>query len=277
VTGGSSGIGKAIARSLASQGINIIVAALEDQVLSDTVAELSAEFPGCQIVPCGVNLGDSSGAYMDHISRVCQDKLVSIVVNNAGYITMGHFADVDLSSHLKNMECNSIAAMRITHLFLNKMLDRNTKGLIVFTSSSASFFPTPISSVYGSSKCFLTEFGASIAAEVYDRNIDVLVVNPSPINSRFYAKASHVSAVKFFQSTAAGPEVIADAVLRGAGRLTVWDQGYFSILVRFLLKVLDWNVLTEIITRMAQTNADHLTLRKSRPLNFYSSEALPAH
>jgi len=262
VSGASSGIGKAITERLASQGINVVLAALDDQVFAKTMDELKAKFPEREFVKCSVDL--SQGNYINTIADATPNLDINLVFNNAGYIKLGHFADIPLEVQLRNYECNATSAIKITHLFLNRMMDKGQKGLIAFTSSSASFFPNPTSAVYGSTKAFLTEFGASIAAEVKDVGIDVVVVHPSPIASNFYIGSEHVSAVQFFKKTAAGPEVVADAILSSAGKLTIWDQGYFSILVRLLLKVLDGNFFAEIMTHTASLNADHLKLRKQR-------------
>ena len=70
------------------------------------------------------------------------------------------------------------------------MVLSSRKGLICFTSSSGGFIPGPMSSIYSSTKAFLTNFGVSIAAELRQDNIDVLVVHPSPIASNFYQNSA---------------------------------------------------------------------------------------
>ena len=57
MTGGSSGIGLAIAQRLAAQGINVVVAALEDSVLTKAVETLSADYKDVEIRGVGVDLG----------------------------------------------------------------------------------------------------------------------------------------------------------------------------------------------------------------------------
>ena len=74
---------------------------------------------------------------------------------------------------------------------------------------------------YGCTKAFLTEFGMSLAGEVYSSGIDVLVVHPSPTtgNSRFYDgnKSSKLAAVEFFRKTGGSPSSIASCFLKGFG------------------------------------------------------------
>lgn len=56
MTGGSSGIGLEIAKKLASQGLNVVIASLEEPLLHESVAELEKEFPNVQFRKIGCNL-----------------------------------------------------------------------------------------------------------------------------------------------------------------------------------------------------------------------------
>jgi len=126
--------------------------------------------------------------------------------------------------NLRNYETNATCAVKITHHFANKMLDRGDRGLITFTSSSAAFLPNPLASIYASTKAFLTSFGASIGAELRPLGIDVVVVHPSPIASRFLENAQGFSAALASGKVAVPPSVIADALFRAAGRFVIYDQ-----------------------------------------------------
>jgi len=101
--------------------------------------------------------------------------------------------------------------------------------------------------MYGSTKAFLTEFGASLAPELRGDGIDVLVVHPSPVNTSFYSGNKHgLDSVKLFQSTATTPDLIASCFFRGVGRTVIYDQGYFCVVVRMLLKILDVTLFVDI-------------------------------
>ena len=108
----------------------------------------------------------SKDGYMEAIAASTGDILVSIILNNAGYITTGMFADVPLPALMANFECNAACAVRITHHFLNRLLDAGRPGFIGFTSSPAGCMPSPFAAVYGCTKALLTEFAASLAPEV---------------------------------------------------------------------------------------------------------------
>ncbi|CAJ1992150.1 3-ketoacyl-CoA reductase [Leishmania donovani] len=267
VTGSSSGIGKAIAEKLAGQGINVVLVALDDKMLADTFAELQKKYPRVQFRKVGVNLSAKDYAYMKDITSQTDDIEVGLVFNNAGYICTGLFADTDLERLRCNLECNAGCAVPITHHFLRKMIERKSKGLITFTSSVACYLPGPTATMYSPSKAFLTSFATTIAAENHDLGIDVVVIHPSPVNTNFYKnEGPALDSLKTAQKSAISPMNIAEQIFASAGRLTVLDQGSMCMSIRIINKVLDFQIFTEIITRFAYMNGDHLRLRKESKL-----------
>eukprot|EP01043_Picozoa_sp_COSAG02_P032188 COSAG02_NODE_2141_length_9686_cov_3.045791_8_plen_305_part_00 len=248
VTGGSSGIGKAIVVMLAEQGINVVIVAVADATLEETTRELEERFwvAGIQFVAVGVDLS-TPGSYMNAIRAATDTLPVQLVFSNAGYILTGFFSAMPIAAHLANLHCNATASVEIVHHFVGRMQAEGLRGGIAFTSSPASFMATPFTTMYGSTKAFLSEFGASLAPEIKSHGIDVCVVHPSPTASNFY-DSKHVThtidAMDFFKKTACGPEKIAEAIFASLGRLVIVDQGWYPIALRALLKIVDVPFLT---------------------------------
>jgi short-subunit dehydrogenase len=193
--------------------------------------------------------------------------VLQVIVNNAGYIITCFFADSTVEAQIKNAETNAMSCIRITHHFLNKMLDTGVKVCIGFTSSPSGMISCPSSVMYGCIKAFLTEFGMSLAGEVYSSGIDVLVVRPSPTtgNSRFYdANKSSTLGVGFFRKTGGSPNSIAFCYLKGFGRTVVFDQGYFSLGAKLGLKLFDVSLLALMIQRVTHLGGDFKKLYKPR-------------
>jgi len=255
VTGASSGIGKAIVEKLCAQGVNVVFVALDDDVLKKTYAEIEKKFPNLQFKKIGVNL--AQGDYMTPIIEGTKDIEIQLLFNNAGFITAGMFHKIPLERNLGNYECNATSCLKITHHFLNKLLEKKQRGYIAFTSSSAGFVPNPLSAMYASTKAFMTMFATSLAAEVKSLGVDVCVVHPSPMATNFFDAATGLGALMFFKNFAAGPEVIADILFNSAGRFVVRDQGAITILFRILLKAFDLNLFCEMTATFAHTSADH--------------------
>jgi len=263
VTGASSGIGRAIVDKLALQGINVVMVALDDQLFSDVFATMQKTYSNVRFRKVGVNLGGPG--YEKAIEATCADIEPNLIFNNAGFVATGHFADSPLDRQLANYECNATAPVKITHLFLNKMLDRKQKGAVFFTSSPAGLLPCPMTVMYGATKAFLTEFAVSVAAEVRGDGIDVLVVHPSPVDTNFYAGNKHnIDAMKFFQKTATSPTAIAKCFFQSIGYAVVHDQGYFSLLARIGLKLVDHNLMSNLASRTASMSADFKKSKKPR-------------
>jgi len=263
VTGASSGIGRAISEKLASQGINVVLVALPDDLLNNVTGDLSNKYPNLKFIPVGVNLGEYD--MMSKIEQATKDLKISLVFNNAGFLISGFFADVPLEKIMANYNCNATCMVKITHFFLNKMLNSKTKGAICFTSSPSGFFPNPSSAIYGSTKAFVTEFASSIAPEVKQDGIDVMVIHPSPVNTQFYSGLTHkLDSITFFKNNAVSPEVIANSIFIGLGRTVVYDQGIFTLSFKLLVRVLDYNLFALIMTHLAAFLPDLKKLRKER-------------
>jgi len=262
VTGGSSGIGLAICRKLARQGINVIVAAIPDAVLDNAVVSLQSEFPSVDFLSIGVRLGDAD--YLQVLAKKTEDLEVRLVFCNAGYMVTGFFDDADWSRHDANIACNSTAAIAIAHLFVRRLRAKGLKGAIAFTSSPASCMPSPFSCLYGSTKAMVTHFATSLAGEVRTDGIDVCVLHPSPVATSFYQGAHAMPTLKFFESTATGPDDVAECLMRGLGRSVVIDHGYYSFSMRILQRIADAAFLAEVISRVAHTMSDFTVLKAAR-------------
>ena len=134
VTGGSSGIGLSLCRRLAEQSLNIVMVAFPEPLLATSAAALAAEFPRVKVRSVGLNLGLDASTYLPQLAAATADIPVSLVFNNAGYIVTGFFADTPLERWLANAQCNAVAPIAITHLFLARMRAEGRKGCITFTS-----------------------------------------------------------------------------------------------------------------------------------------------
>ena len=161
-----------------------------------------------------------------------------------------------LGKSMANVECNAVSAVQITHVFVTRMLAKKQRGCVVFTSSAAACQPCPFSSMYGATKAFISSFGASLAIEVKTRGIDVTVVHPSPVASRFYDKAHALDSIAFFKKcvrrAASGlctadsvrcrfnvePDALPDLIFAAVGRCVWRDIGGVAVAFRLMMKLI---------------------------------------
>jgi short-subunit dehydrogenase len=225
VTGGGSGIGKAIAFKLAKQGLNVVVVSLDDDILKDTMKQLKETFPkqefrsvGCAFSP-GVD-------YLKQIQDATKDIEIPIIFNNAGFLVTGFFDQAPLPKLLANVECNATASVNITHHFVSKLVSAKKKGCVVFTSSVAGFIPTPFSGMYGATKAFVSQLACSLHIELQSLGIDVCAVHPSPVSSNFYNNLDHkIEILESACKQAVPPEALPDDIFRSIGVCALRDLG----------------------------------------------------
>ena len=255
VTGASSGIGKSLAIECAKQGLNVALVALPDDVLNGTYKELKKRFKKVEFREVGVNLGKTG--YLEEIAEATKDVSVQVVFANAGYMLTGFFVDGPLERQLANVECNAISAVSVTHHFVRRMVEEGKRGCVVYTSSAAACMPSPFTALYSATKSFVSAFAAGIAAEVKSKGVDVLVVHPSPVATRFYDKAHKMDMLDFFKNFSVDPDTLPQQILRNVGR-TVWcDIGATAIFFRLMMKIMDYNFLSTLLSNIAHLMPDY--------------------
>lgn len=78
-------------------------------------------------------------------------------------------------------------------------VEAKLRGCIVYTSSAAAMMPSPFTVLYAATKSFISSFAASLAAEVKHHGIDVCVIHPSPVATRFYDNQKKIDLLDFFK------------------------------------------------------------------------------
>jgi short-subunit dehydrogenase len=172
---------------------------------------------------------------------------VSIVVNNAGFLRMGYFDELDVEGHIGNIECNALAAIRITHLFYERMVNEKRRGCIAFTSSAAWFIPAPYAVMYAASKALLSNFATSLAIEARNHNVDVTVVHPSYTHTGLYENQPKLDVLKVLSRFGWTPDDVADVLIAAVGRTVVRDTGVYSVATNLLGRAVDASSLASVI------------------------------
>ncbi|MCH8686195.1 SDR family NAD(P)-dependent oxidoreductase [Pedomonas mirosovicensis] len=184
VTGGSSGIGYALAQEFASHGYDVLIAAENLQHLEEARARLMAD--GARVKTHASDLAREEG--VESLYQALQGRPVDVLCVNAGVGLNGPFVETDLRRELRMIDLNVRGAVQLTKLVLRDMAARE-HGKILFTSSIAASHPAPFEAVYGATKVFLRSFGEALRNELKDTGITVTVLMPGVTDTAFFERA----------------------------------------------------------------------------------------
>ena len=187
VTGGSRGIGKAIAKDFSKNGIDVVVTGRDKDRLRDTAKEL--ETYGNNAHWIDADLGSDTG--VTRIFDFLKEKNleVNVLVNNAAIIHLStHLIDFDMENWQEVINVNLIGAVKITKLLLPGMVSQNY-GKIINISSIGGRKGAAGRSAYRVTKAGLISFTESLAAEVKSSGIDVNCVCPGSVVTEGYVEA----------------------------------------------------------------------------------------
>jgi NAD(P)-dependent dehydrogenase (short-subunit alcohol dehydrogenase family) len=175
VTGASSGIGRAIALTLAERGATVIGLARRKDLLDELAAELARVRSGGAARVCDVSDADALRATLREIES--QHGRLDILVNNAGVDLMLEVPGGDDLTVHRVFDVNFFAAVAATLAVAGGMVTRGF-GIVVNVSSDTARAPEPRQGAYAASKAALSAFSESVAHELVDKGVHVHVLYP---------------------------------------------------------------------------------------------------
>jgi short-subunit dehydrogenase len=158
VTGASSGIGAVFARKLAARGYRLILVARRHDRL-EAVAE---ELGGAEVI--AADLAEDGGLKLVE-ERILAAPELELLVNNAGFGSMGRFFEIAVDSQDRMHRLHVIATVRLTHAALPGMVKRG-KGGVINVSSVAGFGQNPGSISYNATKAWMNSFTDGLDMEL---------------------------------------------------------------------------------------------------------------
>ncbi len=180
VTGGSRGIGKAVAARLAADGAKVVITARDEARVRETAEVLSAG--GGQVEALPMDVSDRASVEAGFERLLEREKQLHILVNNAG------IAKDTLLLRMKPEQWDSVMATNVNSLYyccqaaLRPMI-RQRYGRIVNMSSVVGLTGNAGQTNYATSKAAVLGFTKSLAREVASRNITVNAVAPGYVST----------------------------------------------------------------------------------------------
>ncbi|NVB78947.1 MAG: SDR family oxidoreductase [Kofleriaceae bacterium] len=227
ITGATAGIGRMTALHLAKLGHHVIATGRKPAEL----AKLAAEATGhVDTLLLDVTSLASITAAVEGVDKLTGGKGLDVLVNNAGFGTLGPTSEISDAEMRRQYETNVFGLMNVTRAFLPKMMERRA-GRIINVSSVGGRITLPYFGAYNSTKYAVEALSDSLRYELRPFGIDVAMIEPGLIRTNFeatavanlgamattpYAKAvgKYEEMSKMADKFAANPIVIAKAIAR---------------------------------------------------------------
>jgi short-subunit dehydrogenase len=217
ITGASAGIGRELALEFASRGFDLLVVARRRARLASLKRGLESTH-GVKVRVVQADLYDPTAA------RRLQDLLartrIDVLVNNAGTMEAGAFADMEPARIAQMLHLNVVALVDLARACLPGMIRRGG-GRIVNLASIAAFAPLPSLAVYAATKSFVLSFSEALLEELRGTGVTVTAVCPgltrSEMTDAALERAHHLAPYRRYLFAEAG-EVAREAcagALRG--------------------------------------------------------------
>lgn len=185
VTGGSTGLGRALAALLAADGYPLVLVARNAVRLRETAEALQLRH-GVSIRTVPVDLAEPGAAVS--VETAVRDLPVSVLVNNAAFGQREWFAAGALSQQLALLHTNIVAVVELTRRLL-PALRASGNGRILNVASTAAYLPGAGCALYYASKAFVHSFSVALGEELAGAGVTVTTLCPGPTETEFHRRA----------------------------------------------------------------------------------------
>ncbi len=184
VTGGASGIGRGIAEALIAEGMQVVIADIEQGALDRTAAEI-----GAVAVRCDVSTYESVQALADEVMR--RFGKVDLVCNNAGVGSMARIGETTVSDWRWMVGVNLFGVIHGVTAFLPLLKANPAGGHIVNTASMAGLRTLPTLGTYSVTKFGIVALSEVLAEELAEEgaSVGVSVLCPGPVRTNIKASS----------------------------------------------------------------------------------------
>lgn len=213
ITGASSGIGAAFARKLAARGRNVLLVARSEDKLIALCNELGRlTSVRAQYLTIDLEQPDAAAQLFEETQK--RELEIDMLINNAGFGSMGDFTKLDLNRELEMIQLNIRALVDLTHRFLPPMRERQ-RGTIINVSSTAGFQAVPYMATYAATKAFVLSFSEALWDENRKHGVNVMALCPGVTETNFF-EASGIDRPPM--RTIQTPEEVVETALRALHR-----------------------------------------------------------
>lgn len=188
ITGGSKGIGFALAKIFYANNYNLVLVSKSEANLKNARNNLLASSqikskPTIYTIP--IDLSKQNSAYKLYQQIHIQHLKIDILINNFGLGGSGKLYQTNLDEELDIINANITTPTILTRLFIKDMVSQKF-GKILNVASTAAFQPGPGMSVFYASKAYLLSFSEALCEEYKKTPIQISVLCPGPTKTSYY-------------------------------------------------------------------------------------------
>lgn len=251
ITGASAGIGLELAKRFAAAGHALILTARRADELNKIAAQLKAAHRiDVHVFP--LDLGAADGPKQLHEQVTAAGLTVDVLVNNAGFGTLGPFLDTELEKELAMIRLNVSALVDLCGRFVPAMKARG-RGRVLNVASTAAFQPGPYMAIYYATKAFVLSFSEALWDELNGSGVTVTCLCPGPTKTEFADRAGMNETNLFSGPNVMTVQAVCDAAFKGimmGKRLVV--PGFVNKLLVFAVRFAPRRLILRIVRRFQQ-------------------------
>lgn len=252
ITGGSKGIGLALAHEFARHEHNLLLVARNNDDLEQAAGSIREKYR-VDVHTMTLDL-TSTGAAQALFRQTRESQLqVDVLVNNAGTGMVGKFAASDFTQMTNMLRLNVLLFSQLTHLFLQPMLKRGEGRILNVASLVAYFSGAPNWVAYVASKHYVLAFSRGLAHELQGSGVTATVISPGPTATSFVDTAGATDMRAYQLRTHLSVEQIASVAYKACikGKTAV-VPGVINKILAFLGELHPRRIAFEIFAVLSQ-------------------------
>jgi short-subunit dehydrogenase len=182
VTGASSGIGAAIAKRLAREGMQVVLVARRINRLEELTEQIRQAGGQAYMIPADLMKDTDRARVFQEVTERFGN--TDVLVNNAGLGWYGYGDKMSWKTAWEMLQVNVEAVVQLTIDFLAKMRQRDA-GHIINVGSISGSIPSQGIALYGATKSFLDNFTTALYRELSGTRVHISVVRAGPVRTEF--------------------------------------------------------------------------------------------
>lgn len=248
VTGGSDGIGLAVAERLAAQGRAVLLVARRTEALQAAAERIGRRTrPDTPVAILAADVTDPSTPRRIDQALAEAGGHLNLLVNSAGIGLAGPFISHDPSEIERLLALNVAGLTRLMRHFLPALAARHSGGILNF-ASLGGYIPGPNQAAYYASKAYVISLSEAVASEMAASGVRVTVVSPGPVSTRFHARMGADNALYRWLIPAMRPETVAMWALFAHGLgLRASAPGIINSFMMIFLRILPHRLVVPVI------------------------------